>query len=210
MVEVRASEIMTRSVLTVHTDSTVQQAAALLSEHAITSLPVLDEDDRVVGIVSEVDLIRDRMPHDPRSHLRPLPEDEPDPSLLVAEVMQEPVVCLAQYADVADLAAVMLENNVRAVPITDAGRLLGIVSRRDLLRTLLRDDDAIRTDVERLLHEFAGVSGQCSVAVANGVVTLSGSFEDPAQQKTAARLAQTVPGVLRVHTHRRRRGGSYS
>jgi CBS domain-containing protein len=206
----RASEIMTRSVLTVQTDSTVQQAAALLSEHGITSLPVLDEDDRVVGIVSEVDLIRDRMPHDPRSHLRPLPEDEPDPSRLVAQVMQEPVVCLAQYADVADLAAVMLDNNVRAVPITDAGLLLGIVSRRDLLRTLLRDDDAIRADVERLLHEFSGVSGQCSVAVANGVVTVSGGFEDPAQQKTVARLAQTVPGVLRVHTHRRRRGSSYS
>jgi CBS-domain-containing membrane protein len=210
MVGVRASEVMTRSVLTVHTGSTVQQAAALLCEHGITSLPVLDEDDRVVGIVSEVDLIRDRMPHDPRSHLRPLPQDPPDPSRLVVEVMQEPVVCLAQYADVADLAAVMLDNNVRAVPITDAGRLLGIVSRRDLLRTLLRDDDAIRADVERLLDESSGVSGQCSVAVANGVVTLSGSFEDPAQKKTVTRLAQTVPGVLRVHTHRRRRGDSHS
>jgi CBS domain-containing protein len=201
---------MTRSVLTVHTDSTVQQAAALLCEHGITSLPVLDEDDRVVGIVSEVDLIRDRMPHDPRSHLRPLPKDEPDPSRLVAEVMQEPVVCLAQYADVADLAAVMLDNNVRAVPITDAGRLLGIVSRRDLLRTLLRDDDAIRADVERLLREFAGVSGEWGLAVANGVVTVSGGFEDPAQEKTVGVLAQTVPGVLRVHTHRRHRGSSYS
>jgi CBS-domain-containing membrane protein len=67
----RARDIMTRSVISVRTDTPVQRAAALLTEAGITSLPVLDEDDRVVGILSEVDLIRDRMPHDPRSHLRP-------------------------------------------------------------------------------------------------------------------------------------------
>jgi len=61
----KASEIMTREVVTVHTATSVRHAATLLTERGITSLPVLDDDERVVGIVSEVDLIRDRMPHDP-------------------------------------------------------------------------------------------------------------------------------------------------
>jgi CBS domain-containing protein len=125
----------------VHTATSVRHAAELLTERGVTSLPVLD-DERVVGIVSEVDLIRDRMPHDPRSHLRPEPHDQPDPARLARDVMGDVAVCLGENADAADVAALMLDNNVRAVPIVDGVRPVGIVSRRDLLRSLLRDDDA--------------------------------------------------------------------
>ena len=199
----RASEIMTRSVVTLRTDTSVADAAALLRERGITSMPVLDEDDRVIGIVSEVDLLRDRMPHDPRSHLRPMPSPERDPGKVVADVMQEPVMCLGANADVADLAAVMLDNNVRAVPITDARRLLGIVSRRDLLRTLVRDDADVNADVAQLIDEFMGEPERWRVETESGVVTITGPFDDPAQQKTVSVLARTVPGVLRVNTHNR-------
>ena len=200
----RASDVMTRSVVTVRPETRVAEAAAQLREHGITSMPVLDEDDRVIGIVSEVDLLRDRMPHDPRSHLRPLPPDRGDPGTVVGQVMQEPVICMSPNADVADVAALMLENNVRAVPIIDAGRLVGIVSRRDLLRTLVRDDADVRADVARLIEEFAGESDRWRVEAENGVVTITGAFDDPAQQKTFSVLARAVPGVLRVNTLTRR------
>jgi CBS domain-containing protein len=199
----RAREIMTTKVLTVRTDTPVHEAAALLTDHGITSLPVLDEDGRVVGIVSEMDLIRNRMPHDPRSHLRP-ERPQPDPARQVGEVMTEPVVCLTENADTADLAALMLDNNIRAVPIVGADGLVGIVSRRDLLRTLLRDDAAIRSEVRQRLDDYAGEADRWRVDVDDGVVTITGHFDDDAQQDIVAVLARTVPGVIRVHPHRRR------
>jgi CBS-domain-containing membrane protein len=201
----RACEIMTRDVLSVHTDTEVQVAAELLSRHGITSLPVLDDDDRVVGIVSEVDLIRDRMPHDPRSHLRPETEDqEPDPAELVRDVMSDVVVCLGESADTADVAALMLDNNVRAVPIVDGAKLVGIISRRDLLRTLIRDDATVRAEVEQRLAGYAGERGRWSVDVENGIVTIRGHFDDDAQEHVVSVLARTVPGAIRVHTHHHR------
>jgi len=144
------------------------------------------------------------MPHDPRSHLRPVPPDRGDPGTVVGQVMQEPVIYMSPNVDVADVAALMLENNVRAVPIIDAGRLVGIVSRRDLLRTLVRDDADVRADVARLIEEFAGESDRWRVEAENGVVTITGAFDDPAQQKTFSVLARAVPGVLRVNTLMRR------
>jgi CBS domain-containing protein len=197
----RAAEIMTRSVVTVHADTPVHRAAALMTEHGITSLPVLDEDDGVIGIVSEADLLRDRMPHDPRSHLRRDEPDQPDPARLVGQVMSEAVCCMGENADTADLAACMLDNNVRAVPIVDGRRLIGIVSRRDLLRTLLRDDTAITSEVIQRLDEYAPSPRRWRVDVEDGVVTIRGHVADTAEQEIVTVLARTVPGVTRVHLH---------
>jgi CBS domain-containing protein len=70
----RAKDIMTRTVVTVHSDDPIHHAAVLMTDCKVTSLPVLDEDDRVIGIISESDVIRDRLPSDPRSHVRVDPE----------------------------------------------------------------------------------------------------------------------------------------
>jgi CBS domain-containing protein len=196
----QAQEVMTRDVVTIGVDDSIRHAAQLLAEHRVTSLPVLDEDDRVIGIVSEADLIRDRMPSDPRSHLRPDDHVQPDPSRLVREVMTEPVVCLAASADTADLAALMLDNNVRAIPIVDGAHLVGIVSRRDLLRTLLRPDDSIIHDVTERLDDYSGEPGRWQVVVVDGVVTITGRFAGPDEHRIVTALVRTVPGVLRVHT----------
>lgn len=198
----RASEIMTRSVVTVRAETSVRLAAQLLTDHGIASMPVLDDDDRVIGIVSEADLIRDRMPLDPRSHLRPEAHQQPDPARLVRDVMTDTVICLGGNADTADVAALMLDNNLRAVPIVDGGNLVGIVARRDLLRTLTRDDGAIRAEVLERLDDYAGESGRWAVDVDNGIVTIRGHFDDDAQERVVTVLARTAPGAIRVHTHR--------
>jgi CBS domain-containing protein len=203
-IPMRAEEIMTRSVITVHMDTPVQVAAALLFENRITSMPVLDEDDRVVGMLSEADLIRDRMPHDPRSHLRPEAHEQPDPHRLVGDVMTDTVVCLGEHADTADLAALMLDNNLRAIPITDGRHLLGVVSRRDLLRTLLRADDVIEADVRGRLHEYAADTDEWTITVESGVVAVEGHFGVDGQRSIES-VVRTVPGVLRVHTRAHRR-----
>lgn len=197
----RAEEIMTTAVLVARPGTTVHEAAVLLTQNAVTSLPVLDDEERVIGIVSEVDLVRDRLPHDDRSHLRREPP-QADPARLVREVMSDVVVCMSRHADIADIAALMVDHRVRAVPIVDGGTLVGIVSRRDLLRTLLRDDAAIKNDVLARLADYSvHADGQVpwEVEVSDGVVTVRGHYETDEQERIVEVLARNVAGVLRVH-----------
>lgn len=197
----RAKDIMTTKVMSVHADDTVHWAVALMTDTRVTSLPVLDDEDRVIGIISESDVIRDRMPTDARSHMRPVAAQQADPRQRVRNVMSVVVDCMGENADTADLATLMLENNVRAVPIVDGARLVGIVSRRDLLRTLLRDDAAILRDLRQALDDYAGEPGRWPASVEDGVVTISGRF-DGDEQKIVELLARSVTGVIRVHTAR--------
>ncbi len=199
----RASDIMTRDVIWVSPQTPVPEAIGLLSLYNITSAPVLDADGEVVGIVSELDLLKGRMPHDPRSSMRARP-DGPDPARVVEEVMNEPVLCLPDTTDTADLAEVLVSNNVRAVPILRGHELVGIVSRRDVLRTVLRSDSSIRAEVCQRLAAFASSATPATrswqVEVADGIVTVCGSFLDARETRAVIALARTVPGVLRVHT----------
>lgn len=198
----KAAEIMTSPVVTVTRDQSAREAIALLAEHSFTSLPVVDEDGDVVGIVSEIDLLRSRIPHDPRVHLLQQP-DAADPPRTVGEAMSDTVVCLSENADAADLAQVLVDNRIRAIPILRGGDLVGIVSRRDVLRTLLRDDTAIRADIRERLAAYAGEPDRWDVSVEGGVATVRGHHVDDRERAAVTNLAATVPGVVRVHV----RGG---
>jgi CBS domain-containing protein len=198
----QARQIMTSPVVTVRPETTVRDAAALLLEHGITAAPVLDADGELVGIVSEGDLVVDRFGHDPRSQLRPV-EDEPAGPETVGQAMTTPVVALSPSADAADLAETMLTADVRSVPIVEGATVVGIVSRRDLLRTLVRDDDAVREEILERLAGYGEPPDSWDVQVTDGSVLLVG---DPAGDdgRAAIALARTVPGVGSVHLARRR------
>src|SRR5688500_17310491 len=118
----RARDIMTNPVICVHPETSVREAAEVLTEHRFAALPVIDEDARLIGIVAEADLIRDRIPSDPRAHIwRPEgdnAEREPAPGT-VGEVMTRTVVAMIPSADAADIAEHMLEHHVRSMPIVD-------------------------------------------------------------------------------------------
>lgn len=197
------SEIMTTALLTVTPGTTVREAASLLADHGITALPVLSADGALVGIVTEADLLRDRLPDDPRSHLRAAQQPATDPARLVADVMTRAVVAVPPGADAAGAARLMLESGIRALPVVDGHRLAGIVSRRDLLSTLLRDDASIAAEVRDRLDAFAGEAGRCDVAVSEGIVEMRGSFADDREASAILALTRTVPGVVRVHLHQR-------
>jgi CBS-domain-containing membrane protein len=139
----KASEIMTRPVFSTRTDATVQQASAALAHHRIASMPVLDEQGDVVGIVSELDLLRNRFPHDSWPQLTRYDAPRTRPGRLVRDVMSEVVFCLSENADAGDIVTVMVTNRVRAVPIISGPDLVGIVSRRDLLQALVRHDETV-------------------------------------------------------------------
>lgn len=201
----KAREIMTSPVFSTRADATVREASAALAEHRITSMPVLDAQGDVVGIVSELDLLRGRFPHDPRAHLTRYDEARPIPGRLVRDVMSDVVFCLSENADAADVVELMVTNRVRAVPIINGPDLVGIVSRRDLLRAMTRDDAVVCLDVQGRLATYTEPDEGCDVTVTDGVVTAVGHFRDERRRDGAVALIETVPGVLSVQVQDRRR-----
>lgn len=190
-------EVMTTAVVTLRQDAAVRDAARSLLDAGISSAPVVDEAGRLVGFASEADLIAGRTQDDPRSRLMPVRATAPAPPGTVGAVMSHPALTVRQDEDVAEAARLMLDRGVKALPVVEGHRVVGIVARRDLLRSLARGDDDVRADVLRLLEDL-GLGSTWQVAVRDGVVHLSGA-DSPRRQRAAEVLARTVPGVVRVH-----------
>ena len=195
----RVKDIMTRHVYAVRVADTVERAAALLAEHGITAAPVYDDAGELVGMVSEGDLLWHRVPMDPTAHLLPIADgvDEDRPAT-VAQVMSRGPVTTWPEADVADVAQLMLDRDVRSVPVVVDGDVVGIVSRRDILRSMVRTDDVLCGEVQYRLDEYAGGEHWWMATVQDGAVTVKGSFDDPTEREVVAVLARTVPGVCAV------------
>jgi CBS domain-containing protein len=132
----RIRDIMSRPVFTVWPTDPVEGAAALLADREIAAVPVVDERNRLVGMVSEVDLLRARIPARRAASTMSRARRRPH---IVAEVMSRAVIIAQPQQDVVDVARTMLERDVRSVPVLDEGRLVGIVSRRDVLRAVLSE-----------------------------------------------------------------------
>jgi CBS-domain-containing membrane protein len=132
---------------------------------------------------------------DPRAHALRWPPPAAETPHLVHEVMTREVLALPPDADAADAARLMLDHGVKSIPVILGGRVVGIVTRRDLLAVLARNDEAIRAEVERLLAEELG--GRHRVEVTDGVVSLAG-FDTAQETDLAALLTRTVPGVVEV------------
>lgn len=197
----KAHEIMTVDVTTVRPDTPVRVAAALLTDRGIASMPVVDDGDRLVGIVSEMDLIGDRLAVDDRFGPPRPGSAHADPALQVGAVMTTAVACLGPGADTADLLALLQGSHVRAVAVVEGTQLVGIASRRDLLRALVPDDSTIRSEVLGRIWAYTGDRDGWELEVVDGVVTIEGPFTDTAREAIIVQLARTVPGVLHVHVY---------
>jgi CBS domain-containing protein len=189
---------MTRPVVTVPVDATVKDAARVLLRHRVSAAPVVDGDGRLVGLVSELDLILGEVPSDPIAHVAPVPQDPTPPVRLVREVMTRDVVGLAEDADAAAFADVMRDTGFKSIPVLRGDRVVGIVSRRDLLRAVARDDADIRDDVLTRIREYDGALCDVEVDVDNGVVRIRPLSGNPADAKLAMILARGVAGAVRV------------
>lgn len=194
----RARDIMTAPVITVRPETAVKEAAVLLAEHGFTALPVLDEDDRLIGIVTEADVVRDRVPRDPRTLIHADHLDAAVPvSTTVREVMTTPVIAMGPGTDVALLGKALLESGFRSMPIVEGSVVVGIVTRRDIVRAIARDDDTIAADVRHRLEIYGG-DRRWHVEVHDGVVSIADEFDDETDRHVAIVLAEAVPGVTRA------------
>jgi len=124
-------QIMSSPAVTISSASSVQHAAGTLRSHGFTALPVLDDDGRLVGIVTEADILDGQMEPDA---LRPtgMPRHRRRGDT-VGEVMTSPVESLTPGADVADAADIMLDERIRCLPVVDGRTVVGVITRRDLL-----------------------------------------------------------------------------
>jgi CBS domain-containing protein len=198
----RARDIMTTPVAAVRPEVHVKEAAAVLAANGFTALPVIDDGDRLVGIVTEADLVRDRIPLDPRARCHPGEALATVDTTTVGEVMTSPAVAMGPGTDVAVLAKTLLDAGYRSMPIVDGSRLVGIVTRRDIVRVIARDDRTIAEDVRHRLEIYSGHQ-RWEVEVHDGMVTIGDQFDgDQGDVETdrhvATVLAEAVPGVVRA------------
>ncbi|WP_018686826.1 CBS domain-containing protein [Actinokineospora enzanensis] len=197
----RAREIMSSPVLTVGPDTPVKKAAAMLSEHGYTALPVVDDGD-LVGMVTEADVLRDRFPADAGSRAD-LGDGSGDgagttvPAVTVGEIMTTPAVAMSAGTDAAVLARVFTDDRRRCLPIVDGSRLVGVVTRRDLVRVVARPDAEIAAEVLRTLAVFGGRE-RWAVRVVAGHARVVDQFDDAGDRHVAKVLAESVPGVARA------------
>jgi CBS domain-containing protein len=194
------TDVMHRPVATVRPDDTIEQAATVLTKEQITAAPVVDALGGLVGMVSESDLLLREVP--PSGAVRTEPSSMARPEngpVLVADVMTEDVVTLPATSEVGDVAEAMLFYDVRSIPILgDEAQLVGIVSRRDLLRSMVPTSDNARVEVQHRLDEYAGGVRRWTAMVANEHASIIGPFDDATEQRVARALALTVPGVSEV------------
>ncbi|MFE6828463.1 CBS domain-containing protein [Streptomyces sp. NPDC057690] len=203
-------EVMTHDVVEAHRETSFKDVVRLLDRHRISGLPVVD-DDKVVGVISQTDLIRRQAGRSPvarerRFRLPPLGRwarraDTADGPVTARELMSTPAVTVHPEQRVADAARVMERHGVERLPVVDEeDRLIGIATRRDLLRVFLRTDDEIRREVrdEVLAHSVGRPVRGASVSVQDGMVTLAGDLDSGDDIPHAIRLTYRVDGVVGV------------
>jgi len=195
----RAKDIMTSPVHVVWQNASVESAAELMTAKSVTALPVVDADGVLVGMVSESDLLWHRVPADPIAHQRRYPDTDPEnrPGM-VLEVMSPFPLTTRPEADVAEVADMMLQNDVRSMPVLDSNEIVGIISRRDILRAVVRGDDVLTQEVQHRLDEYADGEHRWTATVDGGVATVIGGFTNDTERAVVEVLARTVPGVAGV------------
>ncbi|GBP99474.1 CBS domain-containing protein [Streptomyces spongiicola] len=194
---------MTSTVVAVAPHARFKEVVAAMGRWRVSAVPVVDDGGRVVGVVSEADLLR-------REELRgadPAPVDQQRPGsaagdrvLRAGDLMTAPPITVRAAATLPHAARLMARHRVKRLPVVDGrGVLRGVVSRADLLKVFLRPDEDIAADVQGLVDRlFAGSLRGVRVAVDDGVVTLGGTLGEGDLASVVGRLAQVVEGVVEV------------
>jgi CBS domain-containing protein len=204
-------DVMTRGVLSVRPDTPLKEVARLLVDHRISGLPVVDEEGKILGVVSEADLLvkeqdPDALPRRPFEWIFGKSAEAREMRTKVeartaGDAMTAPAITIEASRSAHAAAGLMIERRVNRLPVTDGGELVGIVTRADLVRSFVRSDEqlvqAIRDDV--LLKALWIDPVQFTVEVADGVAAIRGSVDRRSTAAMVARMVEMVPGVVAVN-----------
>ncbi|MCX5257140.1 CBS domain-containing protein [Streptomyces canus] len=208
----KVGSVMTSDVVRATYGTPFKEVARLLADHRISGLPVVDEDDKVIGVISETDLMA-------RQAATPDPFGPPHRRRLVSltrsarrqttkakartagGLMTGPPVTVHADDTIVEAARTMAQHQVERLPVLDGtDRLVGIVTRRDLLQVFLRKDAEIREEVieEVLVRVLWLPPRSIDVSVAEGVITLSGQMERKSETEIAVSMTRRIHGVVAV------------
>jgi CBS-domain-containing membrane protein len=198
-------DVMTRRVVALRTGATFKDIVKTIREWRVSALPVLDDAGRVVGVVSEADMLPKeeyrRSDLDRYGRLQHPADVYKAGAVTAGELMTGPAVTVTPDATLARAARIMARHGVKRLPVVGHdGVLKGIVSRSDLLKVFLRDDEDIAGEIRRevVAHLFPEQVGTIRVEVRDGVATLTGRIPDTALVPVATRLVRAVEGVVDV------------
>ena len=217
----RTHQIMTRKVISVTPETTVVEAARLMLREHVSGLPVADEAGALVGILSEGDFLRRSEIGTPRKRGRLLTfflgyggaaEDYVrEHGRKVSEVMTPSPMTVGEEAPLSEIVSLMERNNIKRVPVVRDGKLVGIVSRSNLLQAVASlaadvpdptaDDDHIRQRIIDEIEKNDWCPIGLSVIVRDGIVHLSGTITDERSRSACVVAAENVQGVVKVHDH---------
>ncbi|HXF99104.1 MAG TPA: CBS domain-containing protein [Gaiellaceae bacterium] len=207
----RVKDVMTREVVTARPETTLKEVARLLAEHRISGMPVVDEDGKILGVVSEADILaKERGPSRRRGVLAWLVDAYGGEEKLkleartAGEAMTSPAKTIAPWRPVWAAAEIMLDAGINRLPVADdEGRLVGIVTRADLVRAFVRPD----AEIEREIREDVLVktlwlrdADAVNVAVENGKVTLTGTVDTRRDAELIRLFVARTPGVVEVRS----------
>jgi len=206
----RVRDLMTEHVLTIGPEAPIKDVAKILVEHRVSGLPVCDIEGHVLGVVSEGDILYKE--HDPtEGHLGgPLGwivDGSPNflgavkaKALTAAKAMTSPAVTIAPYESASEAARLMCERRVNRLPVVKDDKLVGIVTRADLVRAFTRTDEQIKQEIEEeVLERTMWIdAGKVEAIVSRGAVRLDGRLHTRSDVELLERLVARVPGVVSV------------
>ncbi|MGL6280018.1 MAG: CBS domain-containing protein [Gaiella sp.] len=203
----KVADLMTTDVLAASPDQTLKDAARALASRGISGLPVVGSSARVLGVLSEADILAKEVDGGARvsalqRFLEGPPVDDRFNAMLVEEAMTAPAITIAPERPITEAAGMMLAEGINRLPVVDdEGRLIGIISRGDLVRAFAQDDETIRAEIVRTMREDLWLDpARIELTVTNGVVELGGELASEDEARILATFARRVPGVVEVNS----------
>ncbi|MEW2418720.1 CBS domain-containing protein [Streptomyces sp. NPDC046866] len=209
------ADVMTTQVIAVTPTTGFKDIAAAMERWKVTALPVIEGEGRVVGVVSEADLLPKEEFHAHRpgliEQMRRLGDTAKAGSTRAEDLMTAPAVTIRPDATLPRAARLMADRHIKRLPVVDAdGTLKGIVSRADLLKVFLRSDEELTAEIRRSVVErlFPLSHEAVEVTVSHGIATLTGRVKDHTLIPMAEHLTHSVEGVVDVHCRLRAEDGA--
>jgi CBS domain-containing protein len=217
----RAHQIMTKSVISVTPDTSIVEAANIMLRRHVSGLPVIDAAGKLLGIVSEGDFIRRSEIGTQRERGRWLKfllgpgksagDFVHEHGRKVSEIMVSPPLTITEDAALSEIVDIMERNNVKRLPVMRDGKVVGVVSRANLLHAVASlarevpdptaDDDHIRSRIIAAMEKYDWCPFGLNVIVRDGLVHLSGVISDESARQAAIVVAENTEGVKKVHDH---------